>query len=203
MPKRQEPARREARKPKQALPTLEEMNFPNHSKLTRPKKSNKQAIKRIRKGELLWDRKKVERAAKRRNPSANSDPRPAPGEPEFFLPKPIRKQMLQHMPSWTYDTASKAFKPINPDGTNVFTLTHAEELLKAFYALPDEPVSITVWNISWQDSQNLRKALPSGSLLYIHTPLQMILTRQSSPENVIERTVAPYTSKKEKRTNEI
>lgn len=183
------PAPRERKKTKKPLPTLEELRFPKTPKISRPKKNDRQAIKRIAKGDFFWDKKRVERNAKRSR-WVNNEAEMHANIKKHHLPKSIRLEMLKSMPSWVYDNKSKAFRAVNSDGTFRVSQKHFEELLEAVHILPWSPVSLKVWNLHHDNLKEVRSVLPSGSV--IQNFREVILYGSELPTKIETTTVNTY-----------
>lgn len=162
------PQKRENKKAKQELPTLDSLNFPDTPKLTKPKATNKKALNLIAQGDYLWDKKRVERAAKkaaekRRKPLENMNL-----EKHFLAPE-VLNHLISLLPSWQWDFKTQSFDPINGDNFDAVSDTVGEdsfeELVWMILTLEDSPLPLKVNCLTFNQAAILEKALHRGSAL--------------------------------------
>lgn len=145
---------RETRKPRQACPVLPDLGV-----LSMPRRSNRSAAKYVAAVGRLWDRRRVDRKARknalRRQDAVSASPM------RQHLDKALRLRMLGAMPGWIFDQRSKAFVP-NDDAPERF-----EELLDAVTDLQSEVIVLRVSGLSATEAARVRGYLQTGSSLVV------------------------------------
>lgn len=157
------PQKREARKDKKPLPTLEELNFPNHRKLSRPKKSNKQALKRIARGDIFWDHRKIERLGQRYH---NRYRRTSPFHVSLAKHKmspAILKQIVEMLTLWNWNEETESFQTISQNET--VSKAELNEVIVAAHEIPYESIPIRIDGLTENQYKVIDAALPWGSAL--------------------------------------
>lgn len=145
---------RETRKPRQ-----EPAEVPDLGVLAMPRKTNRKAAKYVAEVGLLWDRRRVERKARkhrlRRQDAAAANPR------RQHLDKSIRCQLLDAMPSWSFDHHSKTFVP------DRLRARYLEELVDALSAIRHEAIVLRVLGLSVHEAARVRGYLNRDSALIV------------------------------------
>lgn len=154
-------SRKEARKPRKEIPEV-----PDLGRLSMPRKTNRAAAKYIAEKGALWDRRRVDRKARKRallqQDAAEKNPR------RKHLDKVVRQAMLASMPSWSFDHKKKAFAPLpegaTPDG--LASPSQVEELVDALAALlPGDAPAIRVRKLPQGTYARVRGYLDTSTLL--------------------------------------
>lgn len=152
MPKSKNRGYRETRKPQQELPEV-----PDLGTLSMPRKGNRAAAKYVATIGPLWDRRRVERKARKnallREDAHRQNPR------RRHLDKSVRQQMLRTMTGWSYDPKTQAFvaKDLAPE--------RLDELINAVIEIRSQTVTVRVSGLSVQEAARVRGYLAAGSIL--------------------------------------
>ena len=155
------PQKRELRKSKKKLPTLEELNFPENPKLTKPKKNNRRAIKQIEQGNRLWDIRHSERVARRKAAHKSRLTEQAHIN-THRIPFETKRIIKKIAPSWDWSEDNKEIRVSN-NGIIIATASEFAELITAMKKLRPGGIAIKVGNINEDQLTKLKRAAPRGS----------------------------------------
>jgi hypothetical protein len=171
MPKSKNRGHREARKPQQEL-TVPPLVGKARRDYAAPRKSDRSAAKYIATVGLLWDRRRVDRKA-RKNALARQDAVSA--NPRLqSLDKVVREQMLAAMPGWSFDHQAKAFvaggASATAHTTSPISSDELEELLDAVTDLGPQKITLRVAGLTSREAARVRGYLGAGSMLVLVNP---------------------------------
>ncbi|MCI4659712.1 hypothetical protein [Cryobacterium zhongshanensis] len=164
MPKNKNRGRRQTWVAQQELPVV-----PDLGNLSMPRKGNRAAAKYVASVGNLWDRRRVDRKA-RKNALAQRDARLA-NPRRKHLDKGVRMQMLRSMRGWSFDHQIKAFVPKSDtrraDGSADANSgsERFEQLLDAIVDVRPATVVLRISGLSQFEAARARGYLTEGSML--------------------------------------
>lgn len=97
-------SRREARKAPAEVPAVPDLGV----RITMPRKSNSAAARIVASGDILWDKRKVERKARRRALETQSSRASHPGVHE--LSRRQKQWIGRHLQDWSWDVSTGALQ---------------------------------------------------------------------------------------------
>lgn len=172
-------AQKEARKAPQPIPPIPELGT-----LHKPRKGNRRAAKLIADGVRLWDRRHVERRARRRA-IAQSDAEEARRNRERATEN-FLQELLQRAPSWKAAYRRVSIEPRTEGDVPVEELIAAAEGLSLENPTGEE-LYFNVAGLTFREHIRLRAALPRGITSYFsYHP------RSSTPENAQDFNLHSY-----------
>lgn len=121
--------------------------------LRTPRKTNRKAVRRVLEGDLLWDKRAVARAERKKalqRQQAQADhPRP------HTLTKQQRQWLLGHLTGWTWDQMARAFT-----APERFGIVELDELVEALHLPYAKRAVISIQGLDLEVLQGLAQLVP-------------------------------------------